>query len=221
VRPRERIRRLVERHREPPRPVPWWPLIRSVFGLGFGVGVALVTVVLAAAADVLGLAPLGPVLAVGLAVAAVGALVDLGRLLRLRRRARDGVMVTATATDDPGERTRLGRQRRRRTVPHPSGTVHDRVRVPGGAPTEAFEQSVLVAPDRAAVRLTLHPEAVLPDPAEEAARRPSGEALAGWPPLVAATGWGRLGAAWRIGMPALLVSFVAAALAVGGAGPRG
>lgn len=209
--PRERVRRQVERHRRPPRPVPWWALAKRVLGVGFGFGFLLLTLFLAAVADATGVAPPGAVATVGLAVTAGGVVVDVVRLWRLRRAVRHGVVLTATVTDEPAGPTRLPGQRRRRTVPHPSGAIHDDVRVPDGAPDGEFHQSVLVDPHRPVVWLTLHKLEVLPDAAEEAASRPSGERLAGWPPLVAATARGRLTAAWRAGLGFAFVGFVAAA----------
>lgn len=191
--------------------MPWWALAKRVLGVGFGFGFLLLTLFLAAVADVTGVAPPGAVATAGLALAAGGVVVDLVRLWRLQRAVRHGVVVTATVTDQPGGPTRLAGQRRRRTVPHPSGTIHDDVRVPDGAPDGEFHQSVLVDPRRPAVWLTLHELEVLPDAAEEAASRPSGERLAGWPPLVVATARGRLTAAWRAGLGFVFVGFVAAA----------
>lgn len=191
--------------------MPWWALIERVFSVGFGLGFLLLTLFVAAVADVTGVAPPGAVATVGLAVTAGGLVVDLLRLWWLQRAVRHGVVLTATVTDEPAGPSRLAGQRRRRTVPHPSGTIHDDVRVPDSAPDGEFDQSVLVDPRRPAVWLTLHELEVLPDAAEEAASRPSGERLAGWAPLVAATGRGRLAAAWRAGVGFAVVGFIAAA----------
>lgn len=206
--PAQRIRQLVERCPEAPRPVAWWALIESVFARGFALGAAIVTVVVAGLGDAVGLLPLDVTLPAGAVLVAVALAVDLARLARWWRIARHGVLVTATVTDDAPGPARTG-QRRARRLPHPrGGTVSDHTRVPDHAPHEAFAQSVLVAPARGEVWLTLTAEQPL-DVGDAPGRR-AGGALAARSPLTVVTGWGRATAAWRAGLAPLFAGFILA-----------
>lgn len=217
--PAQRIRRLVARSPEAPRPVAWWALVESVYARGFAVAAVLVAVVVVAAAEVTGLVPLDVALPASAVVVGAALVVDTARLVRWWRIARHGVLVTATVTDDASEPARAG-QRRLRHVPHPLGqAVRDRTRVPRDAPEDAFAQSVLVAPDRPEVWLTLTVRQPLREPPPRTG--PAGGELAETAPLIAVTGWGRLAAAWRAGIGPLVVGLVAASLVAPAAGQAG
>jgi hypothetical protein len=206
--PRERIARVVMRRPRPPRPVPWGPLGASVLGGGVGMALLLLSVLPAVLLDALGVG--GARVLQGLvAVVALGFLVDLGRLVRVARIARRGVLVTARVAAGPGERALGAARRRDRLTPHPTGAwIRDRVRMPAEASADEVRQSVLVHPTRPRVWATLSRLEPL-----EREEPPTSPASLGLPPVHLATPASRWAAALRAGYWACTVAVMGAALA--------